>query len=557
MRQQVWILVLLTLCGITACDQATPPSPNHQAQISAFAGNTKTAQDIKDQCASCHGKDGASGQADAPFIAGQKLRYLVTALHAYTDNSRNNTAMASAIKGLNDAQINDLAAHYSALTSDWQGAEKPSATQQTSANPKLINAGKITAMPCSSCHSLDGSSHNAVIPSLAGLNQVYLTKALNDYFNGKRHSSVMGVFRTSFNAQKIKEVTAYFSSLPPQQSPLAATGDMNTGRIEASRCGGCHGTDGNSPYPSIPSLAGQNPHYLVTSLRAYRDRHRDDAMMRSAIQGLGDEQFKNISAFFAAQKPRRFTVDAQDPVIAGAALAATCDSCHAQPDTGIPRLNGLDQTYLERSITQYQIGARQHALMPLLVSHLSITDIEKISWYYAGQKPRPGSKNNTDMSQGEKLASACTGCHGSAGNSAQPLIPSIAGQDPNYIIAALRAYANNERDNPDMQKAATALSAEEISTIANYFAAQTLQPTMLRRPQPSKMLAQKCDRCHGENGYSQELDKPRLAGQRQSYLEKALQKYKQGTRRNSAMHAMTDLLSATEIKGIAAYYSVK
>ncbi|MBI3772026.1 MAG: c-type cytochrome [Gammaproteobacteria bacterium] len=558
MRQQAWILVLLAIFWLTACDQTTPPSPNDQAQTTTSSGNTKTSQDIKDQCTSCHGKDGASGQADAPFIAGQQLQYLATALHAYTDNSRNNAAMATAMSGLDEAQINDVATHYSAMTSEWHGVEKPSITQQTSTDLKLINAGKITAMPCSSCHSLDGASHNAAIPSLAGLNQAYLAKALDEYFNGKRHSSVMGIFRTSFTPQKIKEVTAYFSSLPPQQSPLAATGDMIAGKTEAISCGGCHGVDGNSPYPGIPSLAGQNPHYLVNALRAYRDRHRDDAMMRSAIQGLSEEQFKNISAYFAAQKPHPFTINEQDPLKAGAALAGSCNACHAKPGAKTPRLSGLDQTYLDRSIMQYQLGARKHELMSLLVSQLSVTDIEKISGYYAGQKPLPrAGKETGDIASAQQLTSSCTDCHGADGNSTQPLIPSLAGQNPEYIATALHAYASNDRDNSDMQKAAATLGDNDISVVANFFAAQTPQPSQPRSPQSPEVLAQKCDRCHGENGYSHEVDKPRLAGQRQSYLEKTLHEYKQGSRKNSAMHAMSDVLSATEIKGIAAYYSAK
>jgi cytochrome c553 len=556
MRQHVLILVLLALCGMTACDQSTPP-PNLQALITTSSSDTKTAQSISTQCAHCHGNDGVSGQADTPFIAGQQLQYLTTALRSYADNSRNNSAMTTAMSGLNDSQFNDLATHYAALPGNWHGAEKSAPAQTSHPDTKLINAGKITAMPCSSCHSLDGVSHNAAIPSLAGLNQTYLAKALDEYFNGKRHNSVMGVFRASFNAQKIREVTAYFSSLPPQQSALAATGDMIAGKSEAISCGGCHGVDGNSPYPSIPSLAGQNPHYLVNALRAYRDRQRDDAVMRTAIQGISEDQFKNISAYFAAQKPRTFTVNEQDPMKAGAVLAASCNSCHSKAIVGIPRLNGLDQAYLERSIVQYQIGARQHAMMPILVSHLSVTDIEKISWYYASQKPRPENKNVANIAEGQKLASPCTGCHGAAGNSTQPLIPSLAGQDPTYIAAAIRSYAASERDNTDMQKAAAALNDNDIIAIANYFAAQPLQAAQLRTPQSPDRLAQKCDRCHGGNGYSQEPDKPRLAGQRQSYLEKSLHEYKQGSRKNSAMHAMSDVLSATEIKGIAAYYSAK
>lgn len=554
MRLPVWILMWTTvLFGLSGCDQ---PAPTQQTP--STTPERHSLEDIKQQCVTCHGKDGASGKADAPFIGGQQSQYLVSALRAYVDGNRNNVAMSRIMAGVDDAYISELATHYATLEAVWHGTEKTPATQ-VNIDPKLISTGKVVAMPCSSCHSLDGSSRNAAIPSLAGLQQDYLIKALDEYFNGKRHSSVMGVFRTSLTTQKIKEVTAYFSSLPPQQTQLTTTGDITLGKMQAVSCGGCHGADGNSPYSTIPSLAGQNPHYIVNALRAYRDRHRDDTLMHAAVQGLTEEQFINISAYFAAQKPHRFTIDEQDPLKAGATLAASCNACHAKPGPKVPRLSGLDQAYLERSITQYQLGARKHALMSLLVSPLSVTDIEKISVYYAAQKPTSYTGKNTGAyTQAQhQIVSACTVCHGTDGSSNQPLTPSLAGQNPEYIAAALRAYVSNERDNADMQQAAAKLSDKDISVVAAFFAEQTPQPAQLRKPLPPPALAQKCDRCHGENGYSHDADKPRLAGQRQSYLEKALQEYKQGTRKNSAMHAMSDVLSTTEIKGIAAYYAAK
>ena len=67
--------------------------------------------------------------------------------------------------------------------------------------------------------------------------------------------------------------------------------------------------------------------------------------------------------------------------------------------------------------------------------------------------------------------------------------------------------------------------------------------------------AQKCDRCHGPNGNSTQVDIPALAGQRMDYLEAALHDYQTRARRNSEMAAMADVLSSDDIKGLAAYYS--
>ena len=70
--------------------------------------------------------------------------------------------------------------------------------------------------------------------------------------------------------------------------------------------------------------------------------------------------------------------------------------------------------------------------------------------------------------------------------------------------------------------------------------------------------AQACFACHGENGVSKIAGTPHLAGQDRTYLIKALQAYRNGTRAGATatvMAAQAKGLSDQQIADLAAYYA--
>lgn len=69
----------------------------------------------------------------------------------------------------------------------------------------------------------------------------------------------------------------------------------------------------------------------------------------------------------------------------------------------------------------------------------------------------------------------CLGCHGIPGyKNVYPTfhVPKLGGQHAEYIIDALRAYANNERPHSTMHANAATLSEEEKQAIAKWFQEQ-------------------------------------------------------------------------------------
>ncbi|WP_427978416.1 c-type cytochrome [Agarivorans sp.] len=72
---------------------------------------------------------------------------------------------------------------------------------------------------------------------------------------------------------------------------------------KAPLCAACHGADGKATIPGYPNLAGQNEQYLVTSLKAYRDKQRSGGqamVMQAQAASLTDAEIAELAAYFAA-----------------------------------------------------------------------------------------------------------------------------------------------------------------------------------------------------------------------------------------------------------------
>ena len=80
-----------------------------------------------------------------------------------------------------------------------------------------------------------------------------------------------------------------------------------------------------------------------------------------------------------------------------------------------------------------------------------------------------------DAKRAEGKISMCVGCHGiPAYRTAFPSVyhvPYIAGQSPEYIVAALKAYKSGERKHPSMVGIARSLSDQDMADLAAYYSA--------------------------------------------------------------------------------------
>lgn len=77
-----------------------------------------------------------------------------------------------------------------------------------------------------------------------------------------------------------------------------------------------------------------------------------------------------------------------------------------------------------------------------------------------------------DAEVGHKKSAPCQVCHGANGISVSPEFPNLAGQNADYLVAALKHYKNGRRKNPIMQAQAANLTERDILDITAYFSSQ-------------------------------------------------------------------------------------
>ncbi|MBL4638851.1 MAG: cytochrome c [Proteobacteria bacterium] len=77
-----------------------------------------------------------------------------------------------------------------------------------------------------------------------------------------------------------------------------------------------------------------------------------------------------------------------------------------------------------------------------------------------------------DIAAGKKKTALCASCHGVNGIATLPIYPNLAGQNEAYLISALTAYRDKQRNGgmaAIMQMQAANLSDTDIENIAAYF----------------------------------------------------------------------------------------
>jgi cytochrome c553 len=96
--------------------------------------------------------------------------------------------------------------------------------------------------------------------------------------------------------------------------------------------------------------------------------------------------------------------------------------------------------------------------------------------FCTGEAAAQAKKEAKKEAKGQGMENAhamCIGCHGIPGyKTAFPdvyHVPKIAGQQPGYIIAALKAYKSGERSHPSMRGIAASLSEEDMKQLADYY----------------------------------------------------------------------------------------
>jgi len=542
----------------------TPESNADTAATSATSsGDINRGHKLVSNCAACHGEYGERNRNGAPFLAGLKSEYLASALRAYQDGNRKNEKMRGYVKDLSAQDIADLSLYFSSQGKyEWKPEPKHAQTKYRS-----ISRGRVASTPCVDCHGLDGNSHIAEVPSLAGISPDYFIYAFDNYFSERRKGTVMKHFKHAVNWEVLHDLADYYSSLPRMKSTIKVPGKAARGEKLAKTCAKCHGLTGETIVSSMPDLARQNPQYLVGAIRAYQSGKRQNALMKSEVMGLKDQAIKDIASYYAQisltlENPEQSDTQASsirfDPIGEGEKLSSNCVGCHGKQGNssmaGIPSLAGMSPQYFITALNEYKTGQRRHQMMRSFAEAIDRSKADKLAFYFYAQTRKPRFAKTPPVKPDIPLLANCNGCHGDFGQGDKPTIPALAGQDAKYLENALLAYHNGRREQADMQDNTKDLSEATIKQLAEFYSLQIPLATKAKKFVKPQDLSVKCHRCHGEDGRGIGST-PRIAGQTQSYLISALLEYKHKDRQQSTMFAMADVLTYSEIEGIANYYA--
>jgi cytochrome c553 len=331
--------------------------------------------------------------------------------------------------------------------------------------------------------------------------------------------------------------------------------------IARADCSACHGMDGRGTTSEIPNLTAQPVQYLIEALHAYRDGGRLHAALQDMTTGMSEADIANIAAYYANQTPLTHDVNLgaiQPSRNESTAVAVLCEECHGEKGIsttqGVPNLAGQQPAYLIASTLEYKSGTRGHDGMGDMLTELDQVDVEKMAMYFASQSaPMREAPPFGDPVAGEADSASCGRCHGARGVSHKPMVPSLAAQEPVYLVNASKAYRNHERSDDTPMPVKT---DEQINNIAAYYATQPMTASIEDQPTGQEMAA-KCDRCHNPPSGQRNPNTPTLRGQSHDYLVKAMKEYRDSDRENSMMHKMSARYSDEMIDALASYYAAQ
>ena len=178
----------------------------------------------------------------------------------------------------------------------------------------------------------------------------------------------------------------------------------------------------------------------------------------------------------------------QGNATAGEGKVAMCIGCHgiagyksSFPEVyRVPKIAGQSAKYIGTVLEEYRKGTRKHPSMRGIAGSMSDQDIADVAAYYEalgkveGATELPAPREPSAQVAQLLQKGACVSCHGD--NYSKPIDPSypkIAGQYPDYLYAALRAYRDDShatwgRGNPVMAGMAKQFSNAELKAMAQY-----------------------------------------------------------------------------------------
>jgi cytochrome c553 len=179
----------------------------------------------------------------------------------------------------------------------------------------------------------------------------------------------------------------------------------------------------------------------------------------------------------------------------------------------------------------------------------------------------PKAATKVDVAKGQALsAQICSACHTNDGSRGSPANPILQGQHPEYIAKQLADFKAGKRNNPVMKGFASALSEDDMKSVAAFYAGKSAKPGFAKNKElvslgekiyrggiPEKAVPA-CAGCHSPDGAGIPAQFPRIGGQHADYVEAQMANFRAGTRANGPMMmTIAAKMSDKEIKAVSDY----
>jgi len=162
---------------------------------------------------------------------------------------------------------------------------------------------------------------------------------------------------------------------------------------------------------------------------------------------------------------------------AGTKAAAVCANCHGAngnstyPET--PNLAGQNPGYLLAQMEKFIDGRRRYEFMEGLIKAMTPQERLGASLFYSRQTVAPRAVEDANLRAKGKAyyEKVCFRCHGPDGRGSQEYAR-LAGQQPSYVLAAVRRYRENSPDaarrDPLMAAATKLMTEDDIRAVVAY-----------------------------------------------------------------------------------------
>lgn len=180
--------------------------------------------------------------------------------------------------------------------------------QSTLRDPALtetaVKAGKKVASFCANCHGDGGTSTKPEIPNLAGQNPAYLLVQTEKFGDGRRRNDFMkGMIKALSDEEKVNAMVYYARQEVKPHASIDSALSKKGGELYFKICQRCHGEQGRGN-ETIARIAGQQPVYLTSTLKHYRDGtgERTDALMNANTKKLTDADINALVTYVSSMK---------------------------------------------------------------------------------------------------------------------------------------------------------------------------------------------------------------------------------------------------------------